>query len=574
MRFLKKFEFVMQSWAEISRTTRNYLLKIGTLQCVLIPLEILSLFLFAFIASTVINISVQSEQKWEETTERLRTLPDFIKNLEIQSQIAIIFFIALLVFLIKSYLSALLLRKMYSRLGSEHESIMKLQIPNLINNPNQFEDSSQEEISYHLIYGSQAIIFGVVGNSIMLAIDFLALVFVVCFLIILSPLIGIVTLLFYGIVALVLVNKLGRESRRISRKTSIAVIMLQERIRELLGLRREIILSKNNYLYGELSDNPTYEYARTNSQLQLLPIRTKFIMENSLIVASTIVAGVTLLFQDIQTSVQSAALFLVASTRIVPNLIKIQNSVIGLKRSQGLSSGLVKLLRDIRNSDSNRLLWNIVLKPSNETKIVVKDLHFSFNSSHTPLIEKLSYEFREGNIYLIKGKSGAGKSTFLDLLMGFCLPLRGSIEYYGRESSTPFISYVPQFPKILSASLYENITMEPNNADLTNYKSILKKLRLEHISNRYKILGEGLDSETYESQLGSLSGGEIQRISVARALYQNSEVLVLDEPTSAVEKSDALALLKVLNTLKANKIIILVSHEDFLSPFVDFTLEF
>lgn len=429
-----------------------------------------------------------------------------------------------------------------------------------------------ERISHDLIYGSQALIFVVVGNSIMLVTDTLSFLAIIGFLLVASPLVGCLTLLTYTSVAFLVVRKLGSESRKLSHQTSNAVVLLQKRIRELLGIQKELILADNLPLIGKLSDSPINTFTNTNARLQRMPIKTKFIMENVLILASTMVAGITLLFQDLRSALGSAALFLIVSLRIVPNLIKIQNALLGLKRAQELSTGLIGSFNSFNVIPAHYHNWKKVRIKSINTGIILKDLQYSIEKSSVPLYNSLSYEFNQGKVYLIRGKSGAGKSTLLELIMGFRAPDSGSIDYYSTGAFDYNISYVPQFPTILNLSIGDNITLTKEVKSSKSLDQLLEELRLSKLAKEYAVKKEGIGSASRKN-MNSLSGGEKQRISIARALYYESEVLLMDEPTSALGQEDIHHLERLIENTRSNKIIIIVSHDEALLSWADSVLE-
>lgn len=190
----------------------------------------------------------------------------------------------------------------------------------------------------------------------------------------------------------------------------------------------------------------------------------------------------------------------------------------------------------------------------------IEDLEFNFGGES--LINNFSYEFFSGNIYLIKGDSGKGKSTFLNLLMGLIKFNRGNI-YYNNKKFDNFnnyswfniISFVPQKMTLLNNNLKDNITFSFNdNYDKKKYLEVLKNLNIydEFFDRKNEIINE------YTS---NLSGGQAQRIGLARALYRNSQVIFLDEPTSNLDEMNEIKFLNLVAGLKKDKIIIIISHK-------------
>ena len=170
------------------------------------------------------------------------------------------------------------------------------------------------------------------------------------------------------------------------------------------------------------------------------------------------------------------------------------------------------------------------------------------------------------------GESGKGKTTLINILLGFLEIDQGNIRVDGNEISLNSISwqskigYVPQDIYLLDAPIIENIAfgIPLNQIDLHRVKNVIKRAKLsslvENEKDLYRKVGErGL----------TLSGGQIQRIGIARALYNDPEILIFDEATSALDNQTQNEILKTIESLKKDKTIVMISHDSYLIDFCD-----
>ena len=208
----------------------------------------------------------------------------------------------------------------------------------------------------------------------------------------------------------------------------------------------------------------------------------------------------------------------------------------------------------------NYELNNEVLK-ENLISLSLKDLSFGYDDQN--LINNFTYNFKKNNFYIIKGPSGRGKSTLLNLMIGI-LPLKsGDILLnnkkffnYNNQEWFKIISYVPQKITLLNNSIKENITFSfDNEFNDEKFKDILKKVNLnEEFQNR--------ENEIISELSSNISGGQAQRIGLARALYRDSKIIFLDEPTSNLDEKNEISFLNIVNSLKKDRIIIMISHKN------------
>lgn len=199
-----------------------------------------------------------------------------------------------------------------------------------------------------------------------------------------------------------------------------------------------------------------------------------------------------------------------------------------------------------------------------KSKINIENISFSYSQSSNLILNNFSATIIQGTMVGIFGKSGSGKTTLIDILLGLLSPSNGNIFVDGRNIADSIsmwqskIAYVPQNVMLIDGSIYDNILLgeEKNEKNLLKVKDVLQKVDLlEYIDK------QALGIETVVGENGAcISGGQRQRIGIARALFQNKEVFILDEITSALDIETEKNIMKTLGKLKLDRTIISVTH--------------
>ena len=230
----------------------------------------------------------------------------------------------------------------------------------------------------------------------------------------------------------------------------------------------------------------------------------------------------------------------------------------------------VDILNEVNERYKKMNLDDVDLKTLRKTdfekfnKIEFKDVAFSYISNDKTLdLKNLNLKIFKNEFIGISGKSGSGKTTILNLVIGFLKPNKGQILYNDKILNNLFdkfrISYLSQSTFLLDASIKSNICVgiNENEIDYSKLKKVIKDSELESFVSDKK---EGLEFIVGENGR-YLSEGQKQRLGLARALYYGPDILILDEPTSSLDVLTEGEIINSINKLKGKKTIILISHE-------------
>jgi len=259
-------------------------------------------------------------------------------------------------------------------------------------------------------------------------------------------------------------------------------------------------------------------------------------------------------------------ILLISFTRILPSYNRILNSFNQLN----FSKSIIDTIKDYLTYSNKKNEFGTEMEKFKKL-ISLKEVMYNYPNSNIKF-GPFSLGINKGDIFGIFGKSGSGKSTLIKLIMGIVDPVDGEIEIDGfnykeikKSSFKNSFGYIEQNVRLFNASLFENITLTNNiKYDRDWYKDLLKICRLEEVDelNHTKLIQEdGIN----------LSGGQIQRIGLARALYKKPKILVLDEFTSSLDKINKEKIIESILEFKnsQNLTIIMISHDLTLKDFCD-----
>lgn len=426
-------------------------------------------------------------------------------------------------------------------------------------------DSTSAAYNYALLGGS--VIF---GESI--------LILAICiFLAVQNFLFFLVVALYFGLFASAVsffVNKKTHSTSLLLNKTTVRT---QTMVKEYFNLVRELRLSGMSKSFVRQFRIERSARSRAQSSLNRLSFLPRYIVESALMFGITLILIQRSMsnYEVIQAS--TVAIFLTGALRIVASLIPLQSSLASMKSIDAQSAFAFKLEQSV----GERNVVPAKRKGSN-TKglrpvIQLQNLEFCFPWSKQPLIRDANFRIPFGSYVGIIGSSGAGKSTLTDLIVGVQDPTKGSVEIGGQPSSIfvkenpGMLAFVPQKCHLIVGTILENVVMEISPFEIDE-KSLSEALHQSNLNEFISSLPEGLNTPIGEG-VRELSGGQVQRIALARALYRKPKVLVLDEPTSSLDKESKKMVYDLLRQISQSATVICTTHNEAQISHFDFVLE-
>ncbi len=263
----------------------------------------------------------------------------------------------------------------------------------------------------------------------------------------------------------------------------------------------------------------------------------------------------------IMPSVAGAVLIIL---RMLPSL----NRLISLSQKKSFDLSAFELVGD-EYLDSNINIEATETKNDKienfNNKIKINNISFKYKDGEKNIFDDFSFEIKKGEIIGIKGASGAGKTTLIDIIMGLIQPDTGSvfldnenIEDIDKRSYLNLFSYVSQNFYIFNDTIKNNIILEDDQKEfnLTNYNNSIRVSQLKNLNNELNFSKTILGDEGIK-----LSGGQYQRIAIARAFYKDPKIIILDEPTNMLDQNNSDLFFEELIKNKGKKTIIIISHD-------------
>ena len=339
---------------------------------------------------------------------------------------------------------------------------------------------------------------------------------------------------------------------------------------------KDIILTKKQFYFTNLFTNENTIVAKANRNHKLLSTVPKIILELFLLISLVSFIAINAINQNsLEEIIPVAGVFFAAAIRLMPVSTNILKNLQLYKYGKPSLELMHKEFKNNKYHNQN-IKTQIQTKEISFTKhISLKDISFFYEGRNKKemIFSDINLKINKGDFVGIKGKSGSGKSTLMDIMLGLIEPTKGKVLIDNIDLSKNkiswqnVISHIPQEIVLIDESVKNNIALgvEPIEIDKEILNNAIKKSRLNDFVKKLP-----KRSNTIVGERGSkISGGERQRIGIARALYRNSEVFFLDETTSNLDKKTEMDFLKGISKIKKDKTIILISHSDTALKYCD-----
>jgi ABC-type multidrug transport system fused ATPase/permease subunit len=358
-------------------------------------------------------------------------------------------------------------------------------------------------------------------------------------------------------------------SRFVSRSTARASNRLQSNV---LASQRTFLDAYQNFRQIKSLGTSSYfadvfsvsrkNQASANARMVNLGYLPRYITEIALMCGLALVLVQRAVFGVNPLPTATLAIFLAGAFRIIASMLPLSASAATLKRIDVEGNHALQILK-VPNKASEMSSAKEI--EHSENFIEFDDVSYRYAGSSKETISNLNLKIAKGDYLAVVGASGMGKSTFADLLAGFRNPTSGAIlvdglpisEYLGTNPGS--IGYLPQHTTLVQGSLSQNIALgvSEEKIDRQRMQAVVEAMQLSSLVGR---LPQGLDTQVSGQSGINISGGEMQRVGLARALYKLPRLLILDEPTSALDAETEEAISESLQSISGELALVVIAH--------------
>lgn len=534
------------------------------IQLALSLLDLIGVAIIGILGALAIS-GVESRHPGTRVSRVLRLF--HLQNMSFQNTVAILGITASFILIGRTLASAIITRKTLFFLSRRGTAISTRLVNKVLAQPLiAIRSRTSQETLYALTGGVEAIVLRVIGTSISMFADASLLLVMVAGLFVVDSTMAISTLLVFSLIGFFLYLILHKHAISLGKNNTKLQIQNNEKILEILNSYRESTVRGTKAFYSSEIGKIRSAVNHTSAQISFLPNVSKYIVETAVVLGSLIIAGGQFLLKDAVHAVASLSVYIAAGSRIGPAALRLQQGAIQIKTNMGIANSTLNLIHELESASeiSPEILPLDLIHEDFKAEIKISNLSFKYPTREALALTKIELKITEGMLVALVGPSGAGKTTLIDSIMGILTPTDGEISISGftpHEAVSKWpgaIAYVPQDVSIFNGTVLSNIALGFAPQEVPELQ-INKSLEVAKLLDFVNSLPQGIHTEVGENG-SSFSGGQRQRLGIARALFTNPKLLVLDEATSALDGDTEIQVASAIRGLKGKTTILMIAH--------------
>jgi ABC-type multidrug transport system fused ATPase/permease subunit len=474
---------------------------------------------------------------------------------------------AIFFFILKTILSVYFLRRTLRYMSIRNAQISSSLVSKMLNRPVEkiFSKSIQHQI-YNVTVGVETLVGSAITSLVVIASDLVLLLVILAGLMMVDPITSVGTFFVFTGIGFLLYFLLHKRVANLSTKSAYQSIYLNQKVSEGINSFRDLFIKGGREFYVNEIRKTKMKLAGYDAEIKFIPNISKYTIEISVIIGIAVVAGIQFYFFDANRAIAVISVFLAASTRIAPAVVRIQHSVITVKSSLSAAKPTFELIDELAGVKELERIETVISTSHTDfsPRVKLSNVKFTYSDATKNTVEDISLEIGEGKFIAFVGPSGGGKSTLIDLILGLLAPSSGSIAISGLTPVDAIkkwpgsIGYVPQDVFIENSTVKENICLGFNPESVSD-DLVWRALQLADLSDFVKGLEGGLSYRISDAGK-NLSGGQRQRLGIARALLTKPKIVIFDEATSALDAETENRVSESILKLTGECTVIFIAH--------------
>jgi len=489
-----------------------------------------------------------------------------VENISVEKQVILIGSVAAFAFVLKTLLSLFLLRSTIFFMARRSAVLSYDLVSKYFSLPlSRINQRTIQTSIYALTDGVGKLMIGVIGVLVSIISDTVLLIVMGVGLFIVDSVTAAITAIIFGILSFALYRGMHMKVRKLGVEYGLLSIQSSQRIYEAINAYRELIVRDRRGYYASKIGGIRFRIAQISATTGFMSNLSKYVLEIALVFSAILLAFYQFTTNSAFRAIATITLFVAASTRIIPALLRLQNGFLGIKASLAEANPTIELIKDLS-------LVNVIQKVSRSfttnhsdflPEVKVEQVSFSYDGE-TRALNNINLRVMDGEFVAVVGGSGTGKTTLIDVILGVLEPQKGKIEISGIPPLEAFatwpgaVSYVPQDSPIIDGTIRENLALGYPDSEISDYEC-WQSLKISSLDVFVESLPDKLDSKVGDRGT-RLSGGQRQRLGIARALITQPRLLLLDEATSALDGITEAEISRAIRELKSRTTVIVIAH--------------
>jgi ABC-type multidrug transport system fused ATPase/permease subunit len=548
----------------LSKSEQQKIILVICIQLFLSVLDLIGVAIVGILGALAVR-GVQSQQPGDRVSMVLRTLQ--IEDLNFQNQMIALGLLAAFVLIARTVASIYLNRKtlfFLSRRGATISARLTSQL--LSQSLLKVQNRTNQLTLFSLTNGVEIVVLKILGTAVTLVSDISLLVVMIIGLFIVDPPIAISSILLFGLIGLALYKLMHKRAYSLGLAQHNYGVQTSEKVIEVLNSYRESTVRNRRNYYAREIGKLRMKMADTSAEMSFMPSVSKYVMETTVVIGALVIAGIQFMMKDAVQAVGTLSIFLAAGTRIAPAALRLQQGAVQIREASGSASSTLALIDELSSIKVDNDIPDVLNLDHKGfvPAISIKGASLTYPTKQIPAVQDLNLQIQAGSSIAFVGPSGAGKTTIVDMILGVLSPDEGAIEISGISPLDAIrrwpgaISYVPQDVMISNGTIRENVALGYPLGIATDQR-VYAALEIADLVGFVKSLPNGLDTQVGERGT-KVSGGQRQRLGIARAMFTNPSLLVLDEATSSLDGETELKVSDAIKNLGKSTTVILIAH--------------